>query len=311
MGQIQLDGSLPIEETTILTAKAKRTSAFRLGVKFCALIIVGGLMAGCVTTSVTPTNDPAAVAEYKQVNDPIEPLNRVFFEFNRGLDTLLLRPAASLYRGLIPPPIQRMVHNFLSNLKSPVILLNDLLQGEMARAGDTLTRFAINTTVGVLGFGDPATSMGYVRHGEDFGQTLGVWGSGEGMYLVLPIFGPSNPRDAVGKVVDILTDPVWQYARNTDRQYIPNERFSAELIDFRAHNMEEINDLEKTSLDYYAAVRSLYRQVRHNAIRNGKSSGKNGLNNTMGLVDGAGHDAYAMDDMADPDLTNEALATKK
>ena len=221
---------------------------------------------------------------------------------------MLLRPAATLYRGLTPPPIQEIVHNFLNNLKTPVVLLNDLLQGEGERAGDTLARFAINTTVGILGFGDPATDMGFARHGEDFGQTLGAWGAGEGPYLVLPVFGPSNPRDLVGKVVDVMTDPVWHYAQNTDKEYIPNQRFAAEMIDFRARNMEEIDDLEKTSLDYYAAVRTLYREVRSDEIRNGKQPAKTGLP-AMSSNDPYGFDS--MDSMSDPDQQNEILATKK
>jgi len=311
MGFLKLGGFLRETEETMSNdmTEIKSSGAMRLGLKFCALVIAGSLMSACVTTSETQA-EPEAIADYEDVNDPIEPLNRVFFEFNRGLDTLLLRPAGTFYRGMVPPPIQEIVHNFLNNLKTPVILLNDLLQGETARAGDTLTRFAINTTVGVLGFGDPATDMGYARHTEDFGQTLGAWGMGEGMYVVLPIFGPSNPRDAVGKVVDVLTDPVWQYARNTDKEYIPNERFAAEMVDFRARNMEEIDDLEKTSLDYYAAVRSLYRQVRRDEIRNGESPLNNGLPSmSMSNNSGAG-DPYAMDDMNDPDLENDTLATK-
>jgi len=303
MAFLNFGGSLRDKEQTVV----KSVRAARLGLKVCALIVAGSLMAGCASTSTNQDpQDADAVAEYEQINDPLEPMNRVFFEFNRGLDTLLLRPVASLYRGFIPPPIQDIVHNFLNNLKSPVILLNDLLQGEMARAGQTLTRFAINSTIGILGMGDPATDMGYARHTEDFGQTLGSWGMGEGMYIVLPIFGPSNPRDAVGKVVDVLTDPVWQYAKNTDKEYIPNQRFGAELVDFRARNMEEIDDLEKTSLDYYAAVRSLYRQVRHDEIRNGLSPANHGLP-AMSLMDSMD----GMDDMTDPDTTNESLATKK
>lgn len=307
MGRLNLDRSI-FEDDSCPTTAGKTTGPMRLGLKLCALLIAGSLMAGCVTTSSTTEETPVAQTEMTQVdeidatNDPLEPVNRVFFEFNRGLDTLILRPVSSLYKALVPPPIQQIVHNFLNNLKTPVILLNDLLQGEMARAADTATRFVINSTVGVLGFGDPATDMGYEAHSEDFGQTLGRWGMGEGMYLVLPIFGPSNPRDAVGKVVDVLTDPVWQYAQNTDKEYITNQRFAAELVDFRARNMEEIDDLEKTSLDYYAAVRSLYRQVRNDEINNGTSPINNGLP-AMSLMDD-------MDDMSDPDEQNEALATK-
>jgi len=292
-------------------SKFKALNPFRLGLKFCAIFLVGTLVSGCVTTSSQePPKTQADIQEIEATNDPLEPVNRVFFEFNRGLDTIILRPAATLYHGLIPPQIQHIVTNFLNNLKTPVILLNDLLQGNIRRAGQTFTRFAINTTIGVLGFGDPATSMGYARHAEDFGQTLGTWGVGEGVYLVLPIFGPSNPRDMVGKVVDVITDPVWHYAGNTDKGYITNERFAAEMVDFRARNLEEINDLEKTSLDYYAAVRSLYRQVRKESILNGKHPSNNGLP-TMGSNTNQPAGMFAMDDMTDPDVHSEILATKK
>lgn len=288
------------------TSHVRKPVALRVGLKLGALVLASTLIMGCA--SAPNANDPEALAEYQEINDPIEPVNRVFFEFNRGLDTLLLRPAATLYRGLTPPPIQEIVHNFLNNLKTPVVLLNDLLQGEGSRAGDTFARFAINTTVGILGFGDPATDMGFARHGEDFGQTLGSWGSGEGPYLVLPVFGPSNPRDLVGKVVDVITDPVWHYARNTDKEYIPNQRFAAEVIDFRARNMDEIDDLEKTSLDYYAAVRTLYREVRADEIRNGQQPTRTGL---PAMSSRDPYDMDSMDSMSDPDLQNEILATKK
>lgn len=284
------------------TRCAQRTVLTRFG----AVLIVGSLLAGCA--SVPDANDPEAVAEYKEINDPIEPINRVVFEFNRGLDTLVLRPVATFYKAMTPPPLQVYVNNFLNNLKTPVILLNDMLQGESDRAADTFARFAINTTVGVLGFGDPATDMGYARHSEDFGQTLGVWGAGDGPYLVLPVFGPSNPRDVVGKVVDVLTDPIWHYAQNMDREYIPNQRTVAEAVNFRAKNLEEINDLQNTSLDYYAAVRSLYRQVRTDAIRNGASPTNNGL---PAMSENGLPAMYSMDAMDDPDATEEnILATK-
>lgn len=274
--------------------------------RFGGVLIAGSLLAGCA--SMPDANDPEAVAEYVETNDPIEPINRVVFEFNRGLDTLVLRPVATFYKAMTPPPLQVYVNNFLNNLKTPVILLNDVLQGEGDRAADTFARFAINTTVGILGFGDPATDMGYARHGEDFGQTLGFWGAGEGPYLVLPVFGPSNPRDAVGKVVDVLTDPIWHYAQNTDREYIPNQRTVADAVNFRALNLEEINDLQNTSLDYYAAVRSLYRQVRADEISNGTAP----MNNGLPAMSGNGLPAmYSMDAMDDPDAAEEnILATK-
>ncbi|MBL4692883.1 MAG: VacJ family lipoprotein, partial [Magnetovibrio sp.] len=140
MGRFDLDNT-----KDSATTAPNRSGSMRLGLKLGMLIIATSLMAGCVTTSSTPA-EPKPIEQVDDVNDPLEPVNRVFFEFNRGLDTLLLRPIATLYRGLTPPPLQTIVHNFLNNLKAPVILLNDLLQGEIARAGDTIVRFAINTT---------------------------------------------------------------------------------------------------------------------------------------------------------------------
>jgi len=273
-----------------------------------AIFLLGFVVAACATAP-NPA-DPEAVAEYAEINDPLEPVNRVIFELNRGLDTLLLRPAATLYRGFVPPPIQEIVGNFLNNLKTPVILLNDLLQNQGGRAMTTLSRFAINSTVGILGFGDPATDMGFRAHREDFGQTLATWGVEGGPYLVLPILGPSNPRDVVGRVVDTLTDPIWYYAQNTDKEYIPNERLVAEAINFRAANMEAITDMEKTSLDYYAAVRSLYRQVRADEIRNGTTL-NNGLPRmSINSDDGSMPNMYALEAMDDPEDEAPSLATK-
>jgi len=278
----------------------------RKTLRISAVFLLGFMVTACA--SMPDSSDPEAVAEYNEINDPLEPFNRAMFELNRGLDTLFLRPAATLYRGFVPPPIQDMVSNFLNNLKTPVVLLNDVLQGESDRAMNTLSRFAINSTVGILGFGDPATDMGYPDHKEDFGQTLAAWGIDGGPYLVLPILGPSNPRDAVGKVVDTLTDPIWHYAQNTDKEYIPNERFVAEAIDFRARNMEAIDDTERTSLDYYAAVRSLYRQVRADEIRNGTTL-NNGLPSMSENEDGMPN-MYSMDAMDDPDAPDPMMATK-
>ena len=283
--------------------EALRHNILRIG----AVLLLGFMVSACATAP--DPNDKEAVAEYQEINDPLEPFNRAMFEFNRGLDTLVLRPVASMYRGLVPPPVRELVSNFLSNLKTPVILLNDILQGETDRAMNTLSRFAINTTVGILGFGDPATELGYPAHKEDFGQTLATWGVDGGPYLVLPILGPSNPRDAVGKVVDVITDPIWHYAQNTDREYIPNQRFVADAIDFRQRNMEEIDDLEKTSLDYYAAVRSLYRQVRDDEINNGKT-GTRGLPSMTKNNGNELDDMMSMEPMDDPDEQDPILATK-
>jgi len=205
-----------------------------------------------------------------EVNDPIEPFNRVMFGFNEVLIKYLIGPIARGYNAVLPGPAREVVRNFLTNLNGPVVLANDLLQGEFKRGYDTTMRLMINSTVGILGFIDVAEKLGYKKHGEDFGQTLAVWGIGEGFYLVLPIFGPSNPRDALGKmVVDPYFDPLGYYLDNTDREEIGYGLTAARGITGYAAFVDQIDDLRANSLDFYGALRSLYRQRRKAEINNG------------------------------------------
>lgn len=213
-----------------------------------------------------------ASAPQDEANDPYEDVNRVVYHFNDALDTLVLKPITTFYRAFLPPPIREGVHNALMNLSTPVILANDLLQGETERAQVTATRFAINTTLGVAGFGDPATSMGYEGHSEDFGQTLATWGAGEGPYLVLPVFGPSNPRDAVGRVVDYFTDPINHWVDNTDRDGTGFAYTALGAVDTRDQLWDPLNDIKNNSLDPYSAMRSFYRQNRAKEIANGRET---------------------------------------
>ncbi|WP_439817302.1 MlaA family lipoprotein [Zavarzinia sp. CC-PAN008] len=224
-------------------------------------------LAACATPP--DPSDPEAVAEFEALNDPLEPLNRYFFSVNMFLDHVLLRPAAEIYRGVIPSPGRRVVSNFLDNLGQPLILINDVLQGDFEGAGDTALRFATNTTVGVAGMFDVATDWGIPSHNEDFGQTLAVYGLGDGPYLVLPFLGPTNPRDGVGDAVDGFLDPLSYFYWTNHRNMIGTVVSGVSIIDARARNFEEINDLERTSIDFYAAVRSLYRQNRAALINDG------------------------------------------
>ena len=205
------------------------------------------------------------------VNDPLESLNRSIFEVNEGLQDVLLRPIAKFYNANVNLTVRQGISNFLDNLSSPVIFANDLLQGEFERALTTFGRAFINTTIGIVGFADVAASeFGIERHSEDFGQTLAVYGMGEGFYLVLPIFGPSSPRDAIGKfVIDPYLDPLGLWLGNTDRQNIQYTLAGANGLDQYAGIVDELNQVKKTSVDYYAAVRSLYRQKRKTEINNG------------------------------------------
>jgi len=226
-------------------------------------ILVGVLLTGCASTR--------AVEGPQDINDPFEPFNRVMFNTTLVVDKVLLRPTAIVYRTVIPQPLRNGVRNFLNNLDSPVILTNDILQGEFARARVTLVRTVVNTTVGVGGLFDVADKWGYPRHREDFGQTLATFGIGEGPYLFIPLFGPANPRDLLGYGTDIFFNPL-TYVQWGDESYIPYVRYGVDLIDLRERNIETLDEIEQTSLDYYASVRSLYRQSRNNEINNGAAA---------------------------------------
>ena len=234
------------------------------------------LVAGCASQPKPAADgwtgsDGQEMAEIDTENDPLELLNRFTFAFNLMLDTMVFQPVASAYNFFLPVEVRNSVRNTVRNLRSPLILVNDLLQGELARAETTLTRFLLNSTIGVLGLFDVAADMGYPYHDEDFGQTLGAHGVGEGFYLVLPILGPSNPRDGIGILVDMYLDPVSYAAEAADIDDLILARTVAGGIDTRARNIDTIEDLKRDSIDFYARVRSLYRQSRTNEIYNGEA----------------------------------------
>lgn len=202
-----------------------------------------------------------------EIFDPLEPLNRAIFSFNNALDKAILEPAAKGYRKL-PPPIQSGLSNFLGNLKTPLIILNQILQGQIPNAVESTGRFVINSTVGVFGLIDVATELGLEEKDEDFGQTFAAWGVGDGFYLVLPIFGPSNVRDAVGTALTYTLDPINAYLVNEGEAWAVPVRATANAIDYRSKIIDEVNALRNNSVDYYAAVRSSYYQNREAAIKN-------------------------------------------
>jgi len=220
---------------------------------------------------------PAMDLEYD--NDPFEGLNRGIFEFNRVVDGIIIKPAAQIYRGVLPQEAQNGIRNFLRNLRSPIILLNNLLQGDMDAAGNTIGRFLLNSTAGLGGVLDLAADRGLPYRGEDFGQTFGVWGIGEGPYLMLPILGPSNVRDTTGLVAEWFADPVNIALDNNDLEWLIYVRAGLTGIDARSRSIDVLEELERTSLDYYAAIRSLYRQQRANDIRNSRPSEDQGRPN--------------------------------
>ena len=218
-------------------------------------ILVVAALSGCATTQ-----------QAGDVYDPIEPVNRAVFSFNMFVDTWVLEPVARAYRFATPEQVRRSVANFLANLRSPVIFANDALQGERERAGVTLGRFMINTTLGVAGLFDAATQFGYARHDEDFGQTLGSYGVPNGPYLMLPLLGPSNARDTVGRVGDYVINPLNQCCITTDERYV---LLGTTAVSEREANIELLDDLRANSIDLYATIRTIYTQKRAADIRNG------------------------------------------
>jgi len=230
---------------------------------------VAALLVGCATPP--PDDDPEAKAEFEQVNDPLEPTNRVIFSANEGIDTYFLRPLAVGYRTAVPSFGRDRISDMIDNLKSPIYFANDLLQGNFTLAGATLERFALNTSFGVFGLMDVAEPMGIPGHQSDFGQTMAVWGIDDGPYLVLPLFGPSNPRDAVGMLAESYADPLDYYLQTGGRHWAYWTRMGVTAISKREAYLDALDDVKRTSLDYYSAMRSLYRQRRSAEINGAKN----------------------------------------
>jgi phospholipid-binding lipoprotein MlaA len=238
-----------------------------------ALVLLTAPMRPVLADDVVATDQPVVVVQLAQAtpdaNDPIEPVNRAIFAFNEFIYALLIRPMAEFYVLVLPQEARDGVKNFLTNVRTPVVLANDLLQGEGQRAWITTERFVINSTVGIGGLIDVAKMWGIEGHDEDVGQTFAVWGAPEGFYLVLPVLGPSNPRDAIGQFLDGYLDPVSYWASNTDREEITWGRTLLRGVDSYSRVMDDLKKLKDTSIDYYAAVRSISRQKREAEIRNG------------------------------------------
>lgn len=226
---------------------------------FCACLAI----AGCSTTSASDADGYDEAGYY----DPLEPMNRVFFDINDAVDRTLVEPGARSYRDVVPKPARNGVRNFLRNLRSPVNMANQLLQGDVEGFSSDTMRFAINTTIGVVGLIDVADQMGLPYEYEDFGQTLGVWGVGNGPYLVLPVFGPGSVRDHAGFFVDSYADPLRIYLFNTDHENIYYGRVLLAGLDKREALLDILNDLRTNSMDYYAALRSTTYQYREAMVK--------------------------------------------
>jgi len=242
-----------------MSAVLRRSSLLRFSFLAAAAVLAGSL-AGCATPP--PANDPEAVEEFRQTNDPLEPTNRVFYKINDGLDTAILQPVARAYRYVVPSPVRTGIHNVLENLGTPVRLTNDILQGKPARATETTLRFLINTSAGIGGLFDAAKEGGIPAHETDFGLTLGIWGVPDGPFLFLPVLGPSSPRDATGFGVDIALDPFTWVGHGAAVTAVGWSRTGMNAIDTRTNFLDPVEQIKKTALDPYATFRSLYRQNR-------------------------------------------------
>jgi phospholipid-binding lipoprotein MlaA len=226
-----------------------------------------GALWGCAT----PPADPVARAEFEHNNDPLEPLNRQTFAFNQVLDRIAFRPIAKTYVTVFPDDARTAIHHVLDNMKEPTLFFNNVLQGEFKRAEITLGRFLVNSTVGFGGIVDVMALNGVERQKADFGQTLFVWGVPSGPYLILPLLGPSNPRDAIGSAVDSYDDPFTIVANDHGITELTTARFLVGGVDDRAAVLDVLDDLEKNSVDFYAQLRSLSQQHRAAELRNGKA----------------------------------------
>jgi phospholipid-binding lipoprotein MlaA len=235
---------------------------------FVASLSVIGFLTAHAAIAQQPPSAPAAAAEDN--GDPWEGTNRAIFSFNQGVDQNVLVPAANAYRTVVPRPAQDAIHDFLQNLNGPIIFANDVLQGQFGLAGDTLGRFMVNTTLGLGGMVDVATKAGVPYHTNDLGITLATWGVAPGPYLMLPVLGPSNPRDAFGDAADSFGDPGNIVASDYNRIWASFVRAATSGIDERSRNIESLAEIERTSLDYYATIRSLARQRRAAQIRHQK-----------------------------------------
>lgn len=206
------------------------------------------------------------MAAYGEVYDPWEPYNRAVFSFNEGVDYIILNPLTEVYRFAVPDAFRMAIANFLNNLKSPVYLVNELLQGDLEGAGIVTQRFVFNTFTGFGGILDTASWEGITHEPEDFGQTLAVWGVDSGPYLVLPFFGPSSARDAFGMAGDMVMDPVNWYLWENDKDDLNTGLTVATVLTTKDRFLDLQRQLKEDSFDYYAATRSVWMQRRQALI---------------------------------------------
>lgn len=226
------------------------TLSIRVRCAVMGLVLSLSFLGGCATTNP---------------RDPLEPMNRAIYSFNDGVDQAIFKPLAEGYRAVLPTFARTGISNFFANINDVLIALNNLLQGKIVSAVSDLGRVVVNTTIGVLGFMDFATDFGLEKHNEDFGQTLGWWGVGDGTYLMLPVMGPSNVRDAVGRFVDYRLDPITYVESMRAR----NVLWGVRLISQRADLLDTSKIIDAAALDPYEFLRDAYLQRRRNLVHDG------------------------------------------
>lgn len=221
-------------------------------------------LAGCASNKNTTA--------YGDVYDPWEPYNRAVFSFNQGVDYVLLDPITEVYRFAVPDAFRLAIANFLTNLKSPLYLIHELLQGDLEGAGIVTQRFVFNTFTGFGGIVDTASWEGITYESEDLGQTLAVWGVDSGPYMVLPIFGPSSLRDSFGLAGDMVLDPVNWYLWDADKDDLNTGLTVATILTTKDQFLDLQRQLKAESFDYYAATRSIWMQRRQALINDSVDS---------------------------------------
>jgi phospholipid-binding lipoprotein MlaA len=228
-------------------------------IRLMGAFVLGLAAAGCAATG------PQTDAETVTVSDPLENVNRFFFDLNQRLDRHVARPAATAYKDTVPQPVRGSLHNVLDNLGGPATFANDLLEARFENAGIAAGRFLVNSTIGVAGIFDVATDWGLPAGNRDFGETLGTYGVPPGPYLVLPLRGSTDLRDFAGNYLDGYATPL-RYVRYEGREYVGWMKSTIGSMDSRATNIATIRDIERASVDFYATMRTLYLERRARLI---------------------------------------------
>ncbi len=229
---------------------------------------------GCLACLGGCASSPPAQVVPEQGSDPFETSNRFVFAFNQMLDTIILQPAAVTYDRWVPEVFQNRIQDILRNFSMPLIIVNELLQGDWEDAEQATARFFINSTLGLGGLVDVANTnnRGIPYESEDFGQTLAVWGVPSGPYVVLPIFGPATVRDGAGIGAESLVDPINRINEFDSINNFQASRAAAFAVDTRARNLANLDELEQSSVDFYATIRSVYLQRRRAQILEGEGA---------------------------------------